>query len=193
MPDQAQDRDPELSRLLASYLPRIRAFIRLRMDPALRARECSADLVQSVCVDLLRKQDTFEFRDEPRLRAWLFNAALHKVQEKRRFHGQQRRDVRREHRPAGRADQETGDGDLAQAYLTLGTPSRAVMGQELLARVDSAFDALPEHYREVLTLARIAELPHAEIAERTGKSVGAVRQILGRALVQLGDLLEQDA
>ncbi len=194
-----------LSSMLVEYLPRIRAFIRLRMNADLRARECSADLVQSVCVELLRGQEGFEYRDEPQLRSWLFTAALNKVREKQRFHGRDRRNIRRES-PIGSAgdspvaDPDVADPDVAgpdvagpdasEPYMNLATPSQAAMGAEFLARMDAAFDQLPEHYREVLTLARIAELPHVEIAKRMDRSVGAVRQILGRALVSLADLLE---
>ncbi len=179
--------DDALSNMLVEYLPRIRAFIRLRMNADLRARECSADLVQSICVDLLRGQEGFEYRDEPQLRSWLFSAALNKVREKQRFHGRDRRNHRRE-TPID-APSDSPHRDLADPYMSLATPSQAAMGAEFFARLDSAFDQLPEHYREVLTLARIADLPHIEIAERMDRSVGAVRQILGRALVSLADLL----
>jgi RNA polymerase sigma-70 factor, ECF subfamily len=177
-----------LDELLAAYLPRIRAFIRLRMDAAVRARECTADLVQSVCVDLLAKQEGFVYRSDPEFRAWLFHAALHKVNEKQRYHGRQRRDIRRE----VAADVHASGDPLHDVYQTLGTPSRNIMAQEHMAQIEAAFDQLPDHYRETITLARIAGLPHDEIARRMGKSVGAVRQILGRGLVQLAELLGED-
>ncbi|MHC4079257.1 MAG: ECF-type sigma factor, partial [Planctomycetota bacterium] len=115
-----------LEQLLEQYLPRIRAFIRLRMDAAVRARESTSDLVQSVCVDLLSKQEEFEYRSEPQLRAWLFNAALHKVKEKQRFWGRQRRDVRREVTPTAASTA----GDPLDVYMTVSTPSKNVMARE---------------------------------------------------------------
>ena len=59
--EQATLGEPKaIEQLLDGYLPRVRAFIRLRMGPALRAREATTDLAQSVCVDLPRRQDDFE-------------------------------------------------------------------------------------------------------------------------------------
>lgn len=188
--EATRDESHALDKLLAAYLPRIRAFIRLRMDAAVRARECTVDLVQSVCVDLLRKQEGFVYRSDPEFRAWLFQAALHKVKEKQRYHGRQRRDIRREVDPAAI---NTGGDPLHEVYKTLGTPSRDMMAQEHMAEIEAAFDQLPDEYREVITLARIAGLPHNEIAARLGKSVGAVRQLLGRGLVQLAELLGREA
>ena len=181
---------PALDQLLIQYLPRVQAFVRLRMDGALRARMGTEDLVQSVCVDLLRNQHDFEYRSDPEFRAWLFNAALHKLKEKQRFHGRQRRDVRREvqARTPG-----SGVATLQDVYKTVGTPSQDLAAKEHIENIEAAFEGLPDHYREVITLARIADLPHHEIAQAMGKTVGAVRQMLGRALVTLADLLAKDA
>ena len=63
------------------------------------------------------------------------------------------------------------------------------MAREHLELVERALDRLPAHYREVIVLARIVELPHSEIAVRLGKSVDAVRQTLVRALMKLGELV----
>ena len=41
--------------------------------------------------------------------------------------------------------------------------------------------------------ARIAGLPHAQVAEQMGCTVGAVRQLLGRAMVKLSELLPEDS
>ena len=50
-------------------------------------------------------------------------------------------------------------------------------------------DSLPVEYDN--DLARVAELPHAEIARRLGRSEGAVRNVLYRALSRLSFLLER--
>lgn len=175
-----------IARLLEEYLPRVRGFIRLHMNDGLRARESSSDLVQAVCVDLLRRQEDFEYRGEAEFRSWLFQAALNKVRERQRFWLSNKRDLRRDHVERPSADTVS----LGEVYKTFGTPSRQMMAAEHMTRLERAFDQLPEHYREVVTLARIVGLPHDEIAAKIGKSVGATRQILGRALIQLADLLD---
>jgi DNA-directed RNA polymerase specialized sigma24 family protein len=60
-----------LESLIERYLPQLHAFVRLRLG-ALRARESSMDIVQSVCRELLASRERFEFHGEDRFRAWLF-------------------------------------------------------------------------------------------------------------------------
>lgn len=166
-----------LERLLEHYLPHLHAFVRLRLDAVVRARESSMDVVQSVCRELLSSRSRFEFRGEDRFRAWLFTAALNKVLEKQRFHRLQKRSPEREE-PIG-----LGDDDVAAASLL--TPSLGAIGNETAQALESALDALSPEHREVITLARIVELPHRVIAEVMGKSEPAVRQLLARAMVRL--------
>ncbi len=47
---------------------------------------------------------------------------------------------------------------------------------------------LPAHYRDVLLLRHIEELSFDEVAQRLGKSAGAVRMIWLRALEQLREV-----
>lgn len=178
--------EPErVEQLLESHLPRVRAFVRLRMDPGMRAREASCDLVQSVCRELLQQQDRFELRDEVAFRAWLFTTALNKIRDRHRYWHRQRRDIAREEAPAASVD---GDA-LYEEYGTLMTPSMQAIAHEEAERLEACFDELPDDYREVVTLARVVGLPHAEIAEQMGRSVGAVRMLLGRALRELASKL----
>jgi len=167
--------------LLVRYLPRLRAFVRLRMPVDVRARESSLDAVQSVCGELLGELHRFEFRGETEFRGWLFTGALNKLRNKRRGLHQRKRDVARE--AAATADNDI-DAVIAESGL-LPSPSQAAIGNEAAERLERAFDQLPEHYQEVIALARIARLPHAEIALRIGKSETATRQLLGRALIDL--------
>src|SRR5688572_26302531 len=84
-----------LDALLTRYLPQLHAYVHVRLSPDVRARESSADVVQSVCRDLLAERGRFDFRGEERCRAWLFTAALNKIRDKHRFHRGALRDVRR--------------------------------------------------------------------------------------------------
>jgi RNA polymerase sigma-70 factor (subfamily 1) len=178
-----------LDELLVAYLPRLRAFVRARMDEQLRQRESASDLVQSVCRELVAARPRFEFRGEAQFRGWLFTAALNKVREKRRFHGAARRDRARE---APGPCSERGDAEaLASAYATVGTPSAAAIRQEDIERLERAFDQLSEDHREVITLTRLAGLPQAQVAVLMGRSAEAVQKLLGRAMLRLGELLEQ--
>lgn len=183
----AGDRDA-LEELLVLYLPRVRAFVRLRSDVLLRSRESCSDLVQSVCRDVLGKADRFRYTGEDAFRRWLFTTALRKIRDHRDHHLAARRDARREAHP-----QDTAAGRaLLEAYSGVLTPSRAVGAREQLARVERAMDTLTDEQREVVTLSRIVGLSHAMIAKEMGKQEGAVRMLLHRALARLAVSVEGD-
>ncbi len=176
----AGDREA-LESLLVHYLPQVRAFVRLRSDATLRARESSSDLVQSVCREVLRHGERFTHPDEEGFRRWLFTTALRKVRDHRDFHLAARRDARRELKNL----EPTAERALLEAYSGVLTPSRAAVAREELERVERAMDNLSDEQREVLTMSRIAGQSHAAIAAHLDKSEGAVRMILHRALAKL--------
>ena len=162
---------------LQEYLPRLRAFVRARLDPELRRRESDSDVVQSVCRELLEHPDSFEYRGESQFRGWLFTAALNKVRQKVRFHHQPRRSVQRE----DRTDSSFAPVDPHSSMQ----PSQAALAHERVAILEAALDVMSESDREVIALARLAGLPIGEVAARLHKNVEAARKQLGRALVRL--------
>jgi RNA polymerase sigma-70 factor (ECF subfamily) len=172
-----------LETLIEHYLPQLHAFVRLRLDAVVRARESSMDVVQSVCRDLLAARERFEFRGEDRFRAWLFTSALNKILEKQRFHRLAKRDLGRE--------QPVATGDESAVAVSLLTPSHAAMGNEAAQALEASLDALSPEHREVITLARIVRLPHKVIAEVMDRSEEAVRQLLARAMLRLTVELRQ--
>lgn len=174
-----------LQELLDRHLAGLRVFVRLRVDEKLRAKESCSDLVQSACREALEHLGQFEYRGEASFRNWLYTAALNKIHNRREYWAADKRDAGRE-RPLPSSGQ---DGELAQAYASVTSPSQQAMGHELVERLERAFDVLPAQYREVLTLSRIAGQSTAEIAAQLGKSEGAIRTTLSRALVRLSELL----
>lgn len=180
---------PALDDLIARHVPRLHAYVRLRMGPGLRAREGTMDIVQSVCREALGDvRRGFDYRGEAAFVAWLLQAALNKLRDRHRFHAAAKRDVARESPGAALAGGETDP----TAYASLLSPSRDAIGREQIERLEAAFDELPEAYREVIILARGIGLPHAEVAAQMNRSPGATRMLLGRALAQLGDLIADD-
>ncbi len=179
---------PDLDRLLAEHLDSLRAFVRLRAGAGLRARLGQSDIVQSVCREVLQARDRFEYQGDAAFRSWLYTAALRKVVELDRKLHAAKRDVGREHA----LDAEGGaDAALLQGYATVTTPSLVAMGREGAAKLEEAFDALSEEQREIITLARVAGLSHAELAQQLGKTEENCRQMLRRALMKLSLELER--
>lgn len=173
--DAAGGDEQALDQLLQRYLPQLRAFVQARLGPQLRARESSGDVVQSVCRQALEQRERFDFRGEERFRAWLFTVALNKLRKRHRRLHSGRRDVARE--------QPIEDPDAATALALQLTPSQLAVGNETARAVDAALAALSEEHREVIVQARLLQLPHRVIAELSGRSEVAARQLLARAML----------
>lgn len=194
-----QDADPEalveraaagdreaLEALLEEHLPGLRGFVRLRTGEVLRRRESSSDLVQSVCREILTHMDRFQYRSEAGFRQWLYATALRKIQNRVEYHRAQKRDPAQE-----RAASENSDDDLLSCYGSFCTPSQELMSQEEVRRIEAAFDELPDDYREAIVMAKVVGLSRAEMAAELGKSEGAVRTLLSRALSRLAEVLDE--
>jgi len=166
-----------LDALLQHHLPQLHAFVHARLGAELRARESSLDVVQSVCRELLSARDSFAFHGAERFRAWLFTAALNKVRERHRRLHAGKRDVERE------AEAPADDSLRAIAHLL--TPSQDAIGNETARALRDTLAELTEEHREVVTLARLAHLPHRVIGELMDRSEDATRQLLARAMLQL--------
>jgi RNA polymerase sigma-70 factor, ECF subfamily len=172
--------------LLERHLPGLRAFVRLRAGEELRQKESSSDLVQSVCREVLQHIDRFQYPSEAAFRQWLYTTAMRKIMNRAEY-------WRTEKRGGGRNEampSTEDDAQLMRTYKTFSSPSKQVMLKEELERIERAFQLLPDEYREVITLAHIVGLSRAEIAVQMGKSEGAVRVLLHRALAKVSELLE---
>ena len=110
-----------MEQLIAQHLPRLRAFVRLRLGPQLAAKESASDIVQSACRDVLARADQFQHGGEAGFRAWLYKAATRKIADRAEYWGAQRRDPARE--------APGGDDALLGAYATLDTPSVQALGR----------------------------------------------------------------
>jgi len=181
--------DRALESLVVEHLPALEAYVRAKVGPAVRARESFADVVQSVCVEVLRDGPDFHYQGGPEFRAWLFQHALHKIINKQRFHTRKRRDLGKE--ALQLAESANGGQRLSQIYATLATPSREAIGAEFNDRFEAAFDELPDDHREAIALNRFAGLGYRDIAERMGRSEGAVRNLVYRGLARLSEALAE--
>lgn len=173
---------PALDALFERHLPGLLAFVRARAGPGLLAHEESLDLVQSTCREMLRDVPSEGYRDEAGFRQWLFLAAERKILDRLRSHG-------REKRAGGQAltYSEAEVGLLSHGYRGVGTPSGEAIAREEIELLEAALSRLPEEQRQVIVLARVVGLSHAQIAQATGKSEVALRSLLHRALARLSE------
>ncbi len=144
--------------------------------------------MQSVCLELLNRTESFEWRGEPTFRAWLFRAAERKIIDRVRYWRAAKRDADLE---VDGGDPTAGRGPSTERATPgrWATPSALVAEKEELELVERAFDALPHNYRDVILSSKILGLSHAEIGVQMGRSEGAARSLLHRAMADLAERL----
>lgn len=175
-----------VSALIERNLPGLRAYVRLRCGPAMRAKESTSDIVQSACRDVLENLDRFRYRGEAGFRAWLFATALRKIADRAEYWNAAKRAAQRE---VPLALHPQNSADFSPLYATLCSPSQEAMGRETAERIEAAFDRLADEEREIVVLARVVGLTHTELAEHLGITVAASRTRLFRALASLSQAL----
>ena len=120
---------------------------------------------------------------------WLCQIAERRIIDAhRKYIVSQKRDAGREvpiHAPPDTS--RGGLVDLLVASMT--TASQAFSRDQKQMRLLAALDQLPGEQREALRLRYVDGLPSKDIAERLGKSDGAVRVMLTRSLSKLQQIL----
>jgi RNA polymerase sigma-70 factor, ECF subfamily len=133
------------------------------------------DVTQDVLLQVIRKLPTF--RGESAFPTWLHrvtvNAAL--AQRQKRSTRQQRE----LHDPLDKLFEEGSHHHPVRGWSV--SPEELALGSETQRLIDKAIAELPEHYRDVIVLADVEEMPNAEIAAILGESVSAVKNRLHRA------------
>jgi RNA polymerase sigma-70 factor (ECF subfamily) len=179
---QARRSDPPaIEALLERHLPGVVAYVRAHAGKKILAREASVDIVQSVCREVLQDLARYDYRDEAHFRHWLYLSAERKILERARFHGREKRGGAREAVPLSAVESEL----LQRSYAGLCSPSRAAIAREEVERAERALQSLSDEHRDVILLARVIGLSHAEIGRELGKSERAVTSLLHRALTEL--------
>lgn len=151
--------------------PALRAFLRAEV----RHGEVADDLVEHTFVELLEARATIRGGGRA-LRAWLFRAARNNLYDWRR-------------RAARRADHELGQELTATLEDPDPNPETVAGERDALAEIRAALGELSPDQREVLELRLVAELTTAEVAELTGRTVGAVKALQHRGLAKLARVL----
>jgi RNA polymerase sigma factor (sigma-70 family) len=171
--------------LLERYLADLQDYLDRHAGAQLQRRESPADMVQSVCREVLEglRRGSFEFRGEAQFRQWLYQAALHKIQMKARFFGAERRDAERERS----FEDPTGSQAPAPVWLSR-TPSQSAVEREERGRFLAALQRLPDEQRRIVEWTHFDGLTHKEIAARLGITEANSRMILSRALALLARL-----
>ena len=174
-----------LDQLCCVYAERVRWMVRLRMGKELRSKLESMDLVQEVFIHALEGLGDFTYTNEGDFVRWLSTITQNALRDNVDKLHAGKRDIHKE-LPLGDRGPTTG----GRFFGTPGpidaiTPSAIISKREDLARLEKAIDKLRPEYREVILLAKIEELSYKQIGDRLGKSIGAVKMLVSRAIVAL--------
>jgi RNA polymerase sigma factor (sigma-70 family) len=149
--------------MFAAYAPYLRAIVRCRMADRLQAKFDSADVVQSVWVQVLRQigRPGWAVTDERQLRALLATIARRRLITR----------IRRTDEGDPAAEEVEELPQIGQAR-----PSEVVQADDVW---DKLLDLCPSDHHPVLALRREG-VSLTEIAARTGLHEGSVRRIIRR-------------
>jgi RNA polymerase sigma-70 factor, ECF subfamily len=176
-----------LEGLCAIYGDRVRQIVRLRMGNELRSKLQSMDVVQDAFVSALRGLKDFTYENEGDFLRWLATITENRIRDHvEKFHAG-RRDIRREIPldTSGQASKDTFVRTVGPVDST--TPSMIVSKREELDRLEKAMNKLTPEYKQVILLAKMEGLSGPQLAEKLGKSPGAARALLCRALAALSE------
>lgn len=179
---------------LANYIdlkrPQLMAFIHRSMSDGLRHKVDAGDILQETSVRAIESIETYDLGQRDPF-SWLCQVAERRIVDAHRKHFvTQKRAGKREQS----LDRKVGSGGDQQEFVnfltnSLTTPSAAFARGQREVLLSKAIEELPEDARVAIQMRYVEGLPSKEIAERIGKSDGAVRVLLSRTLRQLEERL----
>lgn len=182
-----------LAAFIEQNSPQLLGFIEKRMSDGLKRKVEAADILQELTVSSLNSVEDVEFGDRDPF-GWLCQQAERRIIDAHRHHfGAQKRDAGKEvglHAPGRSSEDGGGLADLISASLT--SPSKAMSRKQKEFHMLQALESLPDDARQAVHLRYVEGLPSKEIAERIGKSDGAVRVLLTRSLQKLQEILSHN-
>lgn len=179
---RARSGDPEAyDQLFEHAAARLKLYLRVRLGKELRSKEESRDLLQETYLAAHQAFSRFEDRGPGSFVRWMCQIAENQIRTRADYHGAKKR---------------RSEGELArvsQVIDRLEAEETGVLTQagrsEQRTRLAEAITSLPTDERDVLLMRHFEGREIAEIAERMGTSPTSTRRLIGRATVQLGNLI----
>ncbi|MFM7833799.1 MAG: sigma-70 family RNA polymerase sigma factor [Planctomycetaceae bacterium] len=189
-----RDGEAALAHLFAASQPRLERILRFRIDPRIRGRVESADVLQETWLTAARRLR--EYLQQPTVSpfVWLRQLVLQTLVDLHRHEFRQRRDAGREVHEGNAsplADTSLSMADILLAQLT--SPSGRLVREEEIQQLQQALNALPELDREVLALRHFEQLSNLQTAEVLQLSITAASNRYVRAAARLAEILQRTA
>ena len=166
-----------------NLLSEISGFLKLvadqNMDPNLRQKIGTSDIVQNSLIKLIEHFEQFNGGTSIELRGWLKRIVVNEIHSKRRAFATARRNTQREESiepgASGKLGRQPQDPNL--------TPSSSAIAKERVDRFYQALDCLSEDHATVIRLRNLDRLSFKEIGEIMGRSEDAVSKLWYRAIL----------
>ncbi|QDT55019.1 ECF RNA polymerase sigma factor SigD [Caulifigura coniformis] len=173
---------------------RCRSYVNLvartQVESWMRQKVDASDLVQQTMLEAYRGFPQFDGGTEGEWLAWLRKILSHNTQDFiRRMRTEKRGGAKEVPLQAG-SDSEGFFHDPASPDET---PSQMLSGREREIALAQAIERLPEDYQEVILLRNLQRLPFDDVAERMGRTRGAVQMLWARAIQKLTDELGSES
>lgn len=165
------------------------AVILNKMGPALRSRIEADDIFQEVAGAAVASMQELDFTAQGPF-GWLCEIVQRKIVDADRRFSAKKRSAHKEVGIHGSPDQtQAGIANLLVASIT--SPSKAFSRQQKEFVLLSALEQLPDDQRRVLHMRYADGRATRDIASEIGKSDGATRVLLTRALKKLKQLVDE--
>jgi RNA polymerase sigma-70 factor (ECF subfamily) len=179
---------------LAEYIqgrrPQLLAYISRNLGGALQSKIEAEDILQEATLESLRRIAELQERDRDPF-GWLCQIAEHRIIDAhRRLIGAQKRAADREV-GIGASEEDGGRTPFVNMLIaSITSPSAAFSRNHKQIQIDEAMAMLPEEARDALRMRYAEGLATKDIAERLGKSDGAIRVLLTRSLSRLQAMID---
>lgn len=170
--------------LLWLHHGRLLGHIRSKIGSQWHGKIDAEDVLQEVYLDVFKRIDQFQPRDEDAFFRWVARIVDHRFIDEVRRHQRKKRDVRREVIDAATC-RSRHEALLDQCVGALPSPSTAMRREEVIGVLMSCIAALPEDYQIVVKRLYLQGEPLAEIAHDMNRSPDAIRRLGSRAIERL--------
>ena len=178
-----------LGELLSCHKGQLVRLAGQQIGRLLQGKLDATDIVQEVFLSAHRDFHQFRGVSPGEFAGWLRQIlATRLAQTVRGYLGTQARDPRLEREIADDLDRSSAEFDRGLVSAD-STPSVAIHREEQTARLNTALEQLPEHYREVIALHHVQGLTLAEVARKLERTEDSVQKLWARALIRLREIL----
>lgn len=175
--------------LFGRYRHYLAMLAKAQLGRHLRTKCDASDIVQQTLLEAHRDFADFQGEHDGELRAWLRRILAHNLFNETRRYAAGQRDAARE------VSIDQLRAGVEESSLALGrglaadtpSPSQDAAKREAALQLADALARLPEDYQTVILLRVFEQLPSNEVAERMGRTAGAIRMLQMRALEALRD------